>query len=121
MFRNRRLLFQIVALEFNDRHTIQKNAVNLGQIIRTENEHHLAQIDGDARQIFVLKVAVLNRIGQVNHEVHHLLSLGRLRDLVHFIEHQHGAHRFGRDEGVHNLSTVRGLIDQLMARIGARI
>ena len=57
----------------------------------------------------------------MNHEVHHLLSLGCLRDLVHFIKHQHGAHGFGRDQGVHNLSTVRGLIDQLMARIGARI
>ena len=48
MFRNGRLLFQIVALEFNDGHAIQKDAVNLGQIVCAEDEHHLAQIDGDA-------------------------------------------------------------------------
>ena len=34
----------------------------------------------------------------MNHQVHHFFTLGRLRDLVHFIKHQHGAHGFGRDE-----------------------
>ena len=47
MFRNGRLLFQIIALEFNDGHAIQKDAVNLGQIVCTKDEHHLAQINGD--------------------------------------------------------------------------
>ena len=57
----------------------------------------------------------------MNEKIHNLLALRCLRQFIHFIKHHHGAHGFGGDERVHNLTAMGGFIDHLVTGIGARI
>lgn len=92
VFSNRCLLLLVLALKMHHHHTIQKNTINTVHLVRTKCKHHLAQINGNATQILVLKVAILHRISQVNKHIGDLLALIGRTNLIQLIKEQNKGH-----------------------------
>jgi len=93
--RDLHLLLGVVALQLNDHEAVEKDLVDLADVIGAEHEHGLAEIQRDPGEILVLEVAVLRRVGEMHEEVLDLLALGRGTDLVQLVEHEHHRHRLG--------------------------
>lgn len=100
---NHLLLLGTISLQLYDHHTVQQDSVQLVDIIRREHEHHFAQVDRNAGQVLVLKLAVLYGIRQMHKQVLYFLALRRRGNLVQLIKEQHCAHRFRRTKTIHDL------------------
>ena len=121
VLRDRHLLLRIVALQFNNRHAVKENLVDLIEIVATEDKHHLAQINRNTGQVLILEVLILYRISQVDQQVLYLLALRGRANLVQLVKHENHAHALRRNKAVHDLTAVAALIDELVTRVRGRI
>ena len=77
-FCNHKLLLHIEAIDLDIIHTVPQNGVDLLVIVVAEDKQTTAQIQVDARKIFVLKAIILAAIGQMDEQIVDLFALGRL-------------------------------------------
>ena len=80
--RNDDLLLETEAIHLDVVHAVAQNWVDLLMIVMREDEQAAAQIEVDAREVFVLEAVVLAAVRQVDEQIVDLLALRRLRDLV---------------------------------------
>ena len=76
----------------DNKEAIQKNPINLVDVVRAKDKHRLAEIERNTGEILVLKVSILCRIRQMYQEILDLLTLRGVTDLVQLIEHQNHRH-----------------------------
>ena len=98
------LLLAGIALQLDNHHTIKEYPINLVDVVATEHEHDLLQINRNTGQVLILKVPILYGVRKVDQHVLNLLALRRSTDLVQLVKHEDHGHGLSRTQRVDDLT-----------------